>query len=208
MSQAIGAWAYLGKLARWLRGYRPERATLEHWETSYAAGQWERLWDADQLAHYAMVVGYCDLFGATGAILDVGCGDGIVAARLGHRYRRYVGIDVSREAIRRAREARGDAETCFEVGDANTYVPTELFDVVIFNECLYYLDEPSEVVRRYEAALTPQGVVVVSMYGRDNNQHVWTELERLHPAVDAVRVQHASGKVWDVRVYRPSGAGG
>lgn len=89
--------------------YIPERAERADWESSYAAGAWDRLRGAEQLAHYSQIVGYCTHFKPGGSVLDVGCGEGLVQEKLRpYGYSRYVGLDLADAAIRRAAE-RGSA---------------------------------------------------------------------------------------------------
>ena len=56
-----------------------------------------------ELAHYSAIVGYCYYLNKSGTILDIGCGEGILQERLRSlNYSRYVGVDISAKAIRRA----------------------------------------------------------------------------------------------------------
>jgi 2-polyprenyl-3-methyl-5-hydroxy-6-metoxy-1,4-benzoquinol methylase len=72
-----------------------------------------------------------------GSLLDVGCGEGVLQRRLrALGYARYLGIDSSEEAIARAQTER-DARTEFRCADAETYMPQDRFDVIVFNEVLY-----------------------------------------------------------------------
>lgn len=98
-----------------------------------------------------MIVGYCRFLRSRGAILDVGCGEGVLHRRLGSEgYSRFVGIDLSRAAIKRARQ-QGDDRATFIVADASEFVPEGRFDTIIFNESLYYQDKPSLAAARYAA---------------------------------------------------------
>ena len=54
-------------------------------------------------------------------------------------YRRYVGVDLSEEAIAKARTRIAqtpNSSASFVVADALGYAPSEQFDVIIFNESL------------------------------------------------------------------------
>jgi len=48
------------------------------------------------------------------------------------------------------------------------YVPDEKWDVILFNEVLYYTFDPVLVLSKFEKALTPGGTFVISMYKRRN----------------------------------------
>lgn len=63
------------------------------------------------------------------SVLDLGCGYGRVSQCFTRQGYRYLGIDVSPEAIRQARERNPDAE--FAVGDLATWTTERRFDVVL-----------------------------------------------------------------------------
>lgn len=171
----------------------------------YARGGWDDLADAPQLGRYSIIAGYCAHLGAK-AVLDVGCGEGLLAQRLSRPpLEAYYGVDISQLAIQRAREA-GIANARFEVGEARTYAPDRRFDVIVFNEMLYYLDDPKGVVAAHCAFLEPGGAFVVSIHKSPRHQWVWRDLAAVSDVTDAVAVQHGSGNTWDVRLVRPKSA--
>ncbi|MFA9272389.1 MAG: trans-aconitate 2-methyltransferase [Baekduiaceae bacterium] len=164
---------------------------------------WGRLWDIGEAPRYAVVRDFCERFGGDAhAILDVGCAQGILQCDL--HYGTYTGIDLSDDAIARA-QPRADAHTTFDVADAATYTPARPYDVIVFNECLYYLRDPVGVAQRYLEHLTPGGVIVISMFDR-----MWAMrrlLRRLHvlgPVAAHAQVANGDGARWTVRVHRPT----
>jgi SAM-dependent methyltransferase len=44
-------------------------------------------------------------------------------------------------------------------------VPKNKFDVIIFNEVIYYLDDPLKELERYSEFLTKDGFFIISIYG-------------------------------------------
>jgi 2-polyprenyl-3-methyl-5-hydroxy-6-metoxy-1,4-benzoquinol methylase len=191
----------------WLRPYEPFVVSQEYWDAEYAAGQWNRLRELNQLGHYSIIAGYCHYLKPGGAILDVGCGEGILLDRLDPaKYSRYVGIDLSAEAIDQA-ASRQDARIEFVQADARTFVPREAFDVVIFNESLYYLEDPVGVVRRFARLLKAGGILVISMNSTVSGAKIWKALRPHHTILDEVQVRHGSRPPWVVKVLVPSGAG-
>lgn len=183
--------------------YRSEQVTRGAWETAYAAGDWERLRDVSELARYSQIVGYCVHFKPGGAVLDIGCGEGILQEKLlPYGYRRYVGVDIAGEAIVKA-SIRQDATTDFLQADASDFVIDERFDIVIFNECLNYFGDPIALLRRYEARLLDDGLFVVSMYRVGRTDRIWDMLKPVYRLEDGVRMAHESGRQFTVRVLRP-----
>jgi len=104
-------------------------ALSQHWDSQYIAGKWNRLRHVEELAHYSLIAGYLRYYRSGGSILDVGCGEGILQERLSPEdYVKYVGIDISAEAIRRAGR-KTDEKALFLCVDAEDYEATEPFDV-------------------------------------------------------------------------------
>ena len=107
-----------------------------------------------------MLAGYLRHFKPGGAILDVGCGEGVLAERLGAGdYRRYVGVDLSAAAIEKAARS-GAPDTAWTAADGQSYAPTETFDAIVFNEVLYFFADPPGTVERYAHALNEGGVLL------------------------------------------------
>jgi 2-polyprenyl-3-methyl-5-hydroxy-6-metoxy-1,4-benzoquinol methylase len=93
---------------RWLRKAFVGKLRFK-WDTEYATGVWDYL-GAPQQLNYNTLLGFLQKFGRQGAILEVGCGEGILQQRMPvGAYSKYLGIDVSRIAIKKA--ARGNNET-------------------------------------------------------------------------------------------------
>ena len=118
------------------RDAAPSAAT---WDAQYVAGRWAYLGELPELARFSVLAGYLRHFKPGGAILDVGCGEGVLAKRLPRGdYRRYVGVDLSAAAIEQA--ARSLAPNASWIAaDAQTYAPTERFDAIVFNEVVVLL---------------------------------------------------------------------
>ncbi len=114
-------------------------------------------------------------------ILDLGCGQGLLAAWLVAARRRnderphlwpagwvkaprptsFRGIEMSRQEVHRARGALGDRAE-FEVGDI-TETDFGTVDAIVILDVLHYLDYPSQVsvLDRARAALAPQGMLLL-----------------------------------------------
>jgi 2-polyprenyl-3-methyl-5-hydroxy-6-metoxy-1,4-benzoquinol methylase len=177
----------------------------ETWDAEYASGYWDYLQSLGELAHYSIIVGYCRFFESAPAILDVGCGTGTLQKLLRPFYASYVGIDLSEEAIARA-VPTSDANTSFACADASAFVPPGKLDVVIFNECLSYFEQPLALVRRYETCLAPGGVIVASNVIRRRTRAARAMLASSYVPLDRVTVANAAGVRWEVQMIRPASA--
>ena len=91
----------------------------------------------------------------------------------------YVGVDLSTTAVDNAKRSRGKglpgAQAVFIAADADKFTPEDYssynvpvqFDVIIFNEVLYYA-EHKKMMLRYKSFLKPHGVVIISCFFKQN----------------------------------------
>jgi len=202
----------LEPLGRWLqllvdRGRRGDGLlqSAQTWDAQYAAGRWDFLADLSELARFSVLAGYICHLKPGGAVLDTGCGQGVLLRRLpGSCYSRYVGIDVSASAIGVARERQNERST-FVAADCEEYSPQAHFDVIVFNEVLCCLHDPLRTVERYAQYLNPGGLLLVSLCtaARGSATILW-RLKRAYATVDEVRVVHGGRKVsWVCAALRP-----
>jgi 2-polyprenyl-3-methyl-5-hydroxy-6-metoxy-1,4-benzoquinol methylase len=191
--------------------YRPMNGAREHLEAQYEQGTWEYLWSIDELGRSSVVAGYCRFLRPGGALLEVGCGEGILQDRLDRSaYSRYVGVDIALNAIRRATARLADRphdpsgpDIRFVVADAVSFEPGGTFDVIIFNECLEYFEHPLSVMRRYERMLNDGGWFIASIFeGRETLRwkKIWRMINQRYRTYDATRVVHGTGLAWNIRV--------
>lgn len=200
--------------ATWLRDrvWAWERATGRgdapaaklDWEEQYRAGRWDFMRGLDEVARYGVIGVFVQRLARGGAVLDVGCGEGLLVDQLRpHGYGRYLGLDVSEAAIAQA-AARADGSTSFVAADAESASPPAgPWDVVVFNESVYYFHQPLATLQRYEAVLAQGGAFVVSTFrSRRADAVVRTLLDR-YRLLEATTVSNAKGS-WTVRVLAPS----
>jgi len=194
----------LGRIiSRWEQDQRQGDVPLgrDTWESLYRQGAWEFLSQLDEISRYSVLVGYLHYLKPRGATLDVGCGEGLLFDRLrSSGYSRYVGLDLSEVAIAALR-SRQDETTRFLQADAETYVPDEVFDVIVFNESLYYFHDPLGVAQRYAQSLKPGGLLVVSLYqGSPRARAIRALLHRRLQLLDETRIEQAE-KAWSCGVF-------
>jgi len=159
------------------------RARIWNWE--FRTGKWDHIESSPDNPVYEMIERYV----ARGRLLDLACGAGAVRCDLpAGAISGYVGVDISSHAIRRAQTRaaalaplpRGqlflvgsmtDNATQLRIGDG--------FDVVLFNECLYYVPAPTvpELFADLSTKLSANGVFIFRIHDR----------ERWASHVDAIR---------------------
>jgi len=127
----------------------------------YESGKWDYL----EATHSKDVVQTVERYINKGALLDMGCGTGVVSTLLSPgSYSSYLGIDASEEAIRRAKQRSGD-NVKFKINDfLETDFGEDIFDVILFEESLYYLPSGRmDFCRKLRKHLAPEGVFIVTI---------------------------------------------
>jgi 2-polyprenyl-6-hydroxyphenyl methylase/3-demethylubiquinone-9 3-methyltransferase len=163
------------------------------------------LYDMKEIGHYMIIVGYLPYLHPRPAILDVGCGQGRLFELLQAltNYRRYHGLDLSESAVRQAKKSRRDDRASFETADFEVWEAARKFDVIIFNETLYFSDHPRVLLRRYTQFLEPDGVFIVSIHEHFGYEQIWDQIADDYQVKAGDKVQNLLGQVWDVRVLQP-----
>ena len=104
-------------------------------------------------------------------VLDIACGTGGLAAEMAARQAaEHVGIDLSPEAIRQAREGHRHLSTVrFEVMDAQHLAfPDSSFHRVIAREALEHMPDARQVCSEIARVLVPGGRLVLTSPNRDS----------------------------------------
>ncbi len=161
-------------------------AMTNRWETEYQAGRWAYLKGLHEAGRYGVVAAYLRHAMAPGALLDVGCGEAILADYLEREQAtRYVGVDIAQAALDLARIDRAWGRLVCSALEAFTPEAGARFSAIVFNEVLFFADEPAAELARYRQWLAPDGVVIVSMYqtprpdsgARRSFEAVWAALD-------------------------------
>jgi 2-polyprenyl-3-methyl-5-hydroxy-6-metoxy-1,4-benzoquinol methylase len=176
-----------------LLGYRPQRVSADAWDREYRDGRWSFLESMGCVAGTAAIMGYVQ-FLAPASILDVGCGAGILANKLKVLpYRSFLGIDLSPEAVAQA-DAAADARTTFAAADAETFETDRRFDVIIFNQCMYYMRDPRATIAHYARFLSPNGRIIVAMADNARATVAWPLIARDMVVEDWTTHEQAEGR--------------
>lgn len=176
----------------------------ERWDLQYALGKWRCLSDLQEQAHHSVLAGYVLRLKPNGSVLDVGCGDGRLARSLHtNKCHRYVGIDLSIVAIQRAQYAAPAENFSFVATDAANYAPLDRFDAIVWDESLYYFDEPLCVLLHYEKFLTPGGMFMTSMFKTSATDAILCSVKTRYVVVDETIVWNRK-HTWTVSVFSTS----
>jgi len=105
-------------------------------------------------------------------ILDVGCGTGQLTADIAKAGADVIGLDVSPQMIKAARQNYPDLR--FEVADIAATSYDSKFDAVFSNAALHWVKNQEGAIKAIARALKPGGRLVFEMGGRGNIRHIWT----------------------------------
>jgi SAM-dependent methyltransferase len=112
-------------------------------------------------------------------ILDVGCGDGVLATRLAQGGARVTGLDASTDmlaAAHRRANAAGVEIDLVEGVAGNLPCPTGQFDTVVSVATLCFVDDPRRAIGEMVRVLKPGGRLILGELGRWN---LWAAQRRV-----------------------------
>ena len=114
----------------------------------------------------------------------------------------YTGVDISDKAINIARTWEDD-KTKFQSDDLMTFTPDRIYDCIIFNESLYYFDNPLKLLSKYKPFLSKNGAMVISMWDyKVRNNKLWKSINSILDCTDGVHLKLDCGNSWYIRFYR------
>jgi len=169
------------------------RINSDRWDYQYAKGMWDGLRDQEMerlLVAKDMVERYVN----GGNILEIGCGEGIFYNQIPENiYSFYEGIDISKVAIDKIEPS---FKSLFKVADMETYPPNkETYSVIVFNEVLYYSNNPINLLRRYLKFLDDKGIMIIGMYLSPKSLEIWQQVKESFNILESKDVQQ-DGKAW------------
>ncbi|MCM1498335.1 MAG: class I SAM-dependent methyltransferase [Clostridium sp.] len=100
------------------------------------------------------------------AILDLGCGTGVLTVQLAELCNKIVGVDSSRSMIDKAKEQFSSIE--FMVCDALALPFENEFDVVFSNAVFHWISDHDALLKSIHKVLKPQGLLVCE-FGASGN---------------------------------------
>lgn len=198
-------WRLLTKIYRFLVPSKSEslQFSAQQWNDEYQGKKWDYLEHINELGRYSAITGYISHLKPNASILEVGCGTGLLFNRLKHLpYERYKGIDISESAIKKAAEY-SDEKTAFVACDGASHIDESKYDVIVFNEALYYFDDCLKVLNHYLKCLNPGGFFIISMVVGDISQLHWGKIGTDFNVVDGVQIINQRGITWNCRVVQP-----
>lgn len=170
----------------------------EFFDNYYREGGW-RLDDFGTAAYWKRVEYISELIKSGSKnirILDLGCGKGEVSRYISEENSVY-GLDISKIALK---EGKAYMDTAV-VGDAEKLpFKDQVFDLVLFSESIYYLDDPIVSLKEIRRVLKPEGVLVLTC-GTANAPSLWPMLLLLKMLNRTIRIHTSNGAYWKTERY-------
>lgn len=109
-----------------------------------------------------------DLVPPGACVLDVGCGDGFLSARLAEKGCEVVGLDADGGVLARARERWSDSGVSWVHADVMTHpLPAGSFDAVVSNATLHHLPDSGAALARMSELVRAGGRVGIVGFARN-----------------------------------------
>lgn len=169
------------------------------WNYKYRKGVWDYMGE-EQLRYDTIV----DFIRQTQIdkpeILDLGCGYGALNKYLTEGdYSFSLGVDISSTAIQMAKKQQYPNADFLAINIHN-FTPAQKFDIIIFNEVLYYLDNQLEVVSKFSKYFNSGGYFIFSFYGI--REDLIEELEKRYTLVKKEIISQSDSIVWGISLYK------
>jgi 2-polyprenyl-3-methyl-5-hydroxy-6-metoxy-1,4-benzoquinol methylase len=140
-----------------------------------------------------------------GDVLDIGCGDGLLAKRIAPVSRSVTGIDPDPAAIRRATDRLAShRHVTVSEGDFQNYqAGAQRFDLITFVASLHDMDLRASLVKARDLLLTPTGEIAVVGCSANKTVRDWVWSAMRVPAARMGSWLHAETRNVGVAVTDP-----
>jgi ubiquinone/menaquinone biosynthesis C-methylase UbiE len=143
---------------------------LQKQRTSIAYDRWSHVWDFARYTNYSIYrAALASLDCRHQRIVDVGCGTGLMSAKLAATGRRVLGVDLSTSMIAQAR-VRTNARVNFLRADAeNLPLEDAGFDAVVNLISFHHYPNPDKAIAEFRRVLRPGGRLVLIGFDLDSH---------------------------------------
>ena len=180
------------------------RIHVSQWNEEFADGRWEYLKNDRQTTRYKAIMDILAKHKTKPAILDVGCGEGILVDHLIQKkidFSDYLGLDISSQAITKAQHHHPTVK--FETADAEKYIASSGYDIIIFNECIYYFRNPLLVLHNFERYLNKNGIYIMSVFNNKNYFQILDSIRKSYPCNESKIVSDGISDRWIISIFSP-----
>lgn len=174
------------------------------WDKQFSDGIWDYLYSENEKQHYQIIVSYLKHYTQAPSLLDIGCGQGVLYHYLkeSNNSIEYSGIDLSKWAIEIGKKEFPEAH--FSQLDFDREKLDKKFDVIVFNETLYYFNRPLKTIEKViKHNLCPNGYLIISMCDYIGHDVIWEKLTKLYHPLKMDTVENQTGQRWKIAVFKP-----
>jgi 2-polyprenyl-3-methyl-5-hydroxy-6-metoxy-1,4-benzoquinol methylase len=123
-------------------------------------------------------------------ILDVGCGDGALAASLDDGSRYIVGIDPFADCIQKAQQNHSSDNIKFICESFESYQPQQCFDAIVFLASIHHMDM-KKAISKAKSILSDGGVILIVGIAKPSSIFdIMIEVFRLLPCRIVSKLKH------------------
>ena len=188
----------LDNLKNWKRKLR--------WDRQYKSGKWDYLFDNEEEPRYFGIINAINKYTSKPKLLDLGSGEGVLMYKLQKndiKLRHYCGVDFSKVSIKKAKKFNFKNSN-FIVADLHYYTPDQNYDVIIFNEAFYYINQKlkSDVLERVLSKLKDDGILIVSIFKEGEGCWEFFNHEKLEQLEFTKIESSKENRYWKLGVYR------
>lgn len=140
-----------------------QKSVSEYWDDRFEKVYSEVLENVSEMGRHGVIAEIINRSLTRGNILDVGCGTGILSELIDLQRFQYLGIDVSEVALRMANEKRKKSKVDFLNTKIEYFKPQHKFNIIVFNEVLYYLDYEN-VIKQISDWFIDQKIIITSIF--------------------------------------------
>jgi len=175
------------------------------WNQQYKKGRWEYLKNNVEAPRYAKILESIKQDAtAQPSVLDLGCGEGVLRLRLENETIGYfLGVDFSKVSIKTATKYNFK-NSDFQVADLHYYKPPQEFDVIVFNEAFYYINDNvrAKVLNRILGKLKHGGILINSIYKEGVGCWEYFDIPELEQLDFSKVTSKKESTYWKVGVYK------
>jgi 2-polyprenyl-3-methyl-5-hydroxy-6-metoxy-1,4-benzoquinol methylase len=187
----------------WRLGFG-NRLDKKVWDTQFKGGSWDYLYSEDEKEHYLQIIRLREKYRKSGSILDIGCGLGTLYSYIKNQEPgigdKYTGIDISEEATKKNKNNFTD--TKFLHFDYQLFDIADKYDVIIYNETLYYFTIPQKTfLKSLTQNLNEGGIIIVSMCSYRGHDNIWKSLDK-YTVIESVEVNNSNNQKWVIKAFK------
>lgn len=175
------------------------------WEEQFSKGTWDYLEGKDEVLHYQTIIKLYERQKNKNSILDIGCGKGVLYKYLKEcgslAESNYLGIDLSDNAINAGSERFPGIK--FHQLDFENEQLDERFDIIFFNESLYYFRRPFKIIEKcFRQNLQDNGIIIISMFDLIGHDEIWEKTGKHYHIIMEEEVVNDKGEKWKIKAIK------